>query len=81
MNLTNEIRRTRRKVEALQAEGSKQVFNDLLSYLVEIGWKGEVSPEELHKIMATKYRRELEELETKQLKYKQGNINFNNENY
>lgn len=76
MSLTNEIKRLKRKKELLEQEGCKQVFNDLLSHLIDSNWKGEISPEQLHNYLRQYYQMQIDELEAKQLKYKQSKINF-----
>lgn len=80
MGLTNNIRRLKKKIAVLETEGSKQVFEDLLRHLIEVRWKGETSPEELHKQFLAMYKSDLDKLIEQQGTCKQTEIGFN-ENY
>jgi hypothetical protein len=70
-NLTNEIKRVRNKLKIFEMEGSGQLMSDLLSL---VGTK--VHHASVISGLKAKLNKELEDLLSKQLKYKQSKLNL-----
>jgi hypothetical protein len=72
MNLTNEIKRLRTKLKVFDIESSNQVMKDLIQFSEDYGDSADCFM--IIKHLKSKYEKELEELISKQEKYKQGKL-------